>query len=93
MADPLSKSIQARVAAGEDLVQIHNLKLLAHVDPATRWRWAMTGKMPAVRMGCRYFTTDAAIAEWLASNSETKPEQKSRRSLEIDAAMNAVLGR
>ena len=76
-----------RQEAGEKLVPINQIKLLERFHPATRWRWANEGVIPALKMGSRYFSTEGAIAEWLARAPETLADKKARRVREIDQAM------
>ena len=76
-----------REKAGEKLVPINQIKLLERFNPATRWRWASQGTIPALKMGSRYYSTEGAIAEWLARAPETFADKKARRVQEIDQAM------
>lgn len=84
-----ARCVLAKAAAGEPLLPLGKIKILSGFDPATRWRWALSQKIPAVKLGSRYLTTESAVCEWLARVPEKPEPRKTRRAREVDQAMEA----
>lgn len=84
-----SKVIFQRAAAGEKLVRLFEVKILRHLNRATVWRWATSGRIPAVKMGRDWFTVDSIVEEaMVAANQRPKDRAVNASASHAQAVAN-----
>jgi len=81
-----AKTVLARNQKGENLVYVWNHPLLGMMAKTTVWRLINEGRLPAVRIGKGYHTTESLIQEALVTQS--RPGRKKRSSLHQIAEEN-----
>ena len=70
-----SESLAEAANQGEILVLAIAHPLLRHVNRSTVMRWIIQGKLPALRLGKKHFTSDAAVRQMLAASAVVVPTQ------------------
>ena len=68
-----SESLAEAANQGETLVLAISHPLLRHVNRSTVMRWIIQGKLPALRLGKKHFTSDAAVRQMLADSAVVAP--------------------
>ena len=70
-----SEALAEAASQGEILVLAIAHPLLRHVNRSTVMRWIIQGKLPALRLGKKHFTSDAAVRQMLAASAVVVPTQ------------------
>jgi hypothetical protein len=64
---------------------------LQRCSRATVYRWLLTGQLEAIRVGCRWFTSDAAVQRFFDRCNESNPTfetpKATRRSERLKEAL------
>ena len=82
-----SESLAESANQGETLVLAISHPLLRHVNRSTVMRWVLVGKLPALRLGKKHFTSDAAVRQMMADAAEVvpSPSVKDRNAKALDS--------
>lgn len=70
---PLS-ILESEVAAGADLIQVRAHPLLRHLNRSLVCRWLLSGRLTAIRMGTKWFSTDHQIRQFIQANQPQRPK-------------------
>jgi hypothetical protein len=71
-----SADVLAKIENGEEPILAIKSPLFRHLSRATIFRWIMSGKLPAVRMGRQFFTVPSAVRESLLAGALEDPVAK-----------------
>lgn len=79
-------AVHAAVGAGENLVHPGKHPLLRGAHRSAVVRWILSGKLPALKVGSRYFTTDSLVREFVARGRTAPPtpsaEERHQKAME-----------
>jgi hypothetical protein len=70
---PHAAEVMARIQRGEGMVAITKHCLLREFHRATILRWIFKGRLPACRIGSRWYSTDSCIREAFEKENRPKP--------------------
>ncbi len=62
-----SQTVLERIESGEEPILAVSYPAFRNLNRATVFRWLMSGRLPAVRMGRKFFTTASVAREALLS--------------------------
>ncbi len=65
--NPLS-ILESEVAGGAGLIPVRSHPLLRHLNRSLVCRWLLSGKLTAIRMGSKWFSTDHQIRKFIQAN-------------------------
>lgn len=85
MDEQLENPILAAVAAGETLIKASKSRYLRHVHRATVIRWILKGRIPALKLGRDWVSTENLIGKALEKNSAVKPDLNDGNRLHLEA--------
>jgi hypothetical protein len=86
-ADPV---FLERVNNGEEPILLNDHPVLRKLHRSTVIRWVLAGKLPAVRIGKKFFTLPSLISECILSGALSGPAANPPTSASHQAAMERL---